>query len=87
MNVGEIILIFKEGMLIVAKIAGPILLASLLIGLIIAIFQAATQINEQTLTFVPKLIIIGVILLLGGNWMITILANFFQMLFDKIALL
>lgn len=52
-----------------AMIAGPILIASLLIGLIISIFQAVTQIQEQTLTFVPKLVVIVCIVVFGGPWM------------------
>lgn len=52
-----------------AMIAGPILIASLLIGLIISIFQAVTQIQEQTLTFVPKLIVVVCIVVFCGPWM------------------
>jgi flagellar biosynthetic protein FliQ len=54
------------------------LLPSLAIGLIIAMFQAATQINESTLTFVPKLIIIGLVLLLMGPWMLQMFLDYFQ---------
>ena len=50
-------------------IAGPVLIASLLVGLIISIFQAVTQIQEQTLTFVPKLIVVVAIVVFGGPWM------------------
>ncbi len=67
------------------KIAGPLLIASIVIGLIVAIFQAATQIHEQTLTFVPKLIIIALILLVAGTWMMTLMDDFFKMIFDRIA--
>lgn len=51
-------------------IAGPVLIASLLVGLIISIFQAVTQIQEQTLTFVPKLIVVICIVVFGGPWML-----------------
>lgn len=67
------------------KIAGPLLIASIVIGLIVAIFQAATQIHEQTLTFVPKLIIIALILLVAGTWMMTLMNDFFRMIFERIA--
>ena len=50
-------------------VAGPILIIALVIGLLVSVFQAATQIQEQTLTFVPKLIAIATILLVGGSWM------------------
>lgn len=52
-----------------AMIAGPILIASLMVGLLISIFQAVTQIQEQTLTFVPKLIIVICIIIFAGPWM------------------
>jgi len=84
MSSGEIMVIFREGLLLIVKIAGPILLASVVVGLIVAIFQAATQIHEQTLTFVPKLIVIGLILLFAGSWMMTMLVEFFRMLMLRI---
>ena len=65
-------------------VSGPILLASLLVGLLISIFQATTQIQEQTLTFVPKLIVIMLILLFCGPWMLnqltTLASEFFGMI-------
>ena len=67
------------------KLAAPVLIASIVIGLIVAIFQAATQIHEQTLTFVPKVIVIALMLLVLGSWMINIIQEFFTMIFDKIA--
>ena len=69
MNQAEIMGIFNEGLWLIVKIAGPILIASVIIGLIVAIFQAATQIHEQTLTFVPKLMVIAFIFLVSGSWM------------------
>jgi flagellar biosynthetic protein FliQ len=65
--------------------AGPLLLISVLVGLVIAILQAATQVHEQTLTFVPKLIAIGLVLLLLGPWMIAQITDFTQRLFEFIA--
>ena len=67
------------------KLAAPILIASIVIGLLVAIFQAATQIHEQTLTFVPKVLVIALMLLVLGSWMIRIVTEFFNMIFDKIA--
>lgn len=78
-------MVFQEGMLVIAKIAGPILLVSVLVGLVVAVFQAATQIHEQTLTFVAKLMMIGLILLLAGGWMMRVLVEYFEMLLDTIA--
>lgn len=84
MGAGDVINIFHEAMVLSLKLAGPILIASILIGLVVAIFQAATQIHEQTLTFVPKLLVIAVILLVCGSWMITNLNEFFEMIFKRI---
>lgn len=84
MSSGDVMSIFHEALVLSLKLAGPILIASILIGLVVAIFQAATQIHEQTLTFVPKLLIIAVILLVCGSWMITNLNEFFEMIFKRI---
>lgn len=71
-------------MIIAIKLTAPILLPALAIGLIIAVFQAATQINEATLTFVPKLIIIGLVLLIAGPWMLQTFLDYFQGLIREI---
>ena len=85
MTSGDLLTIFSQAFTVVLKIAGPLLIASIVIGLIVAIFQAATQIHEQTLTFVQKLIIIALILLVAGTWMMTLMDDFFKMIFDRIA--
>ena len=85
MSQGEILNVFSEGLMLIVKIAGPILMASVVIGLIVAIFQAATQIHEQTLTFVPKLIVIALIFLLSGSWMMKLMIEFIESLFNTIA--
>ena len=74
----------QDAMIIAIKLTAPILLPSLAIGLIIAVFQAATQINEATLTFVPKLIIIGLVLLIMGPWMLQLFLDYFQALIRDI---
>ncbi len=73
---------FREAMIIVLKVSGPMLLASIVIGLIIAIFQAATQIHEQTLTFAPKLLVIALILVIGGSWMMQLMKDFIVQIFQ-----
>ena len=72
-------------MVIVLQLAAPALLASMVIGLIIAIFQAATQIHEQTLTFVPKLVGIAVLLLIMASWIMAQMNDFVTSIFDKIS--
>ncbi len=81
----EILDLFMNAMYASFKLAAPVLIASIVIGLIVAIFQAATQIHEQTLTFVPKVLVIALMLLVLGSWMIRIVTEFFDMIFDKIA--
>ena len=66
-------------------IVGPVLICSLLVGLLISIFQAVTQIQEQTLTFVPKLIVVITVLVVGGPWMLNKLVVLTSELFGMIA--
>ncbi len=74
----------QDAMIVAIKLTAPVLIPSLVIGLIIAIFQAATQINEATLTFVPKLIVIGLVLLIVGPWMLQTFLDYFQGLVREI---
>lgn len=66
------------------SMAAPILVMTLLVGLIISIFQAATQVNEMTLSFIPKLITVAVTITLLGPWLIATMVDFMQELFDTI---
>ena len=65
-------------------LSGPLLLSALVIGLIISIFQAATQINEQTLSFIPKLVGTFLVLILAGPWMLQMLVDYIRRLFESI---
>ena len=85
MTQSDVLDLFMNAMYAAFKLAAPVLIASIVIGLIVAIFQAATPIHEQTLTFVPKVIVIALMLLVLGSWMINIIQEFFTMIFDKIA--
>lgn len=69
-----------------AMVAAPMLGAALVVGLIVSIFQAITQINEATLTFVPKMVIIGIVLILAGPWMIDILSTYTVGLFENMTM-
>jgi flagellar biosynthetic protein FliQ len=80
----QIIQIGLESMTIAAKLAAPILLTALLIGFAVSLFQSATQIQEMTLSFVPKAIGVGVALLVTGNWMLHELTSFSTQLFHRI---
>lgn len=76
MSEEAIIDLLREAFLVALKLSAPLLLVSLGVGLLISLFQAATQIHEQTLTFVPKLIVVGVILILLAPWMMTVTKEF-----------
>lgn len=68
--------IFRDGIGVLLKTAGPMLLMSMAIGVFIAIFQAVTQIHEQTLAFIFKLIVVVVYLSVGGSWMLRMLQDY-----------
>ncbi len=68
-------------------VSAPMLLAALAIGLIVSVFQAATQINEQTLSFIPKLVGMFLVLLLAGPWMLEIMVDYMRRLYESIPLL
>jgi flagellar biosynthetic protein FliQ len=70
-----------------ALLAAPLLLSTLIIGLIVSIFQALTQINEATLTFIPKMIIVAVVFVLAGPWMMDVMSVYTINLFENIAVL
>jgi len=81
----EVISVLAQETVIVAiKLIAPILLSSLAIGLLVAMFQAATQINEQTLTFIPKLSMVVIVLMIAGPWMLQVIIDFFQDLMRQI---
>lgn len=76
MRIDDVVAIASQALFLVIKVAAPILLVSLIIGLIISIFQTVTSIQEQTLTFVPKIIAVFLSLMILGNWMLTELSGF-----------
>ena len=73
-----------QTMIVAAKVAAPVLLTALLVGFLISLFQAATQIQEPTLSFVPKMIAVAVALLITGNWVLASLVDFTNHLFDQL---
>ena len=76
--------VIKDTIVTAIKVGAPILIVVLVVGLIISIIQATTQIQEQTLTFVPKLIVTAVIGLILGNWMLDTVISFTRRIFDMI---
>lgn len=79
-----IIEIAMQTMIVGLKLSAPILLTALVIGFVISLVQSMTQIQEFTLAFVPKLIGVGIALLISGNWMLHTLVTFSQDLFERI---
>lgn len=73
-----------QAMKVALIMAGPLLLVTLLVGLVISIFQAATQINEMTLSFIPKILAMVVTLVLSGPWLIGIMVDYIRQLFGGI---
>lgn len=83
MTGAETVDIFQEAIMVLVRIGGPILLLCMLVGVIIAILQAVTQIHEQSIAFVLKLIVVISVLALGGGWMLATLQDFARMLFEQ----
>ena len=79
-----VITIGQQAVEMTLLISAPLLLTALVIGLVVSIFQAATQINEMTLSFIPKLLGIFLVLILTGPWMLTMMVDYMQRLFGNI---
>lgn len=79
-----VITVAQQALYVTALLAAPLLLSALAVGLVVGMFQAATQINEMTLTFVPKLLIVGLVLMIGGPWLLKTLMGFTLRLFGEI---
>lgn len=86
MDAAQVSDVLREGVGVALKLGAPLLILSMLVGIVVAIFQAVTQIHEQTLGFVLKLIVIVIILVVGGNWMLTTLQEYTRMLFELMKL-
>jgi flagellar biosynthetic protein FliQ len=76
--------LLRDAMLVMLKLGGPPLMVALVVGLVISLLQAVTQIHEVTLAFVPKVLAIGVALLLMGPFMLATLSDYAHLLFDRI---
>ncbi|MBR4726079.1 MAG: flagellar biosynthesis protein FliQ [Lachnospiraceae bacterium] len=83
MDENTLVTILVETLYLIIKVSAPMLLVSLIVGLIISILQTVTSIQEQTLTFVPKLLSIFLVLMLAGNWIMTNIREYFQFLCDN----
>ena len=86
MNEELILQLGQQALKTTALVASPMLIGALLIGLVISVLQAITQINESTLTFIPKMVVVGVVVLVAAPWMIDIMSVYSIELFENIAL-
>jgi flagellar biosynthetic protein FliQ len=84
MTDAQVIEIIAGAFQIAAQIAGPILMAALLVGVLVSLLQTITQIQEMTLTFVPKLVSMGLIVLFSGRWMIRTMVTWVEALWSMI---
>lgn len=80
-----IIKLGQDALQTTAMLAAPMLLSTLIIGLAVSIFQALTQINEATLTFIPKMIVVALVFILAGPWMMDVMSSYTVTLFENIA--
>mgnify|MGYP000586816380 CR=1 len=83
MSSSDIITIARQTVWVIVKTSVPLLLVSMVVGLIISLFQTLTSIQEQTLTFVPKLLAIMIALMIMGNWLLNEIVSFMQMLWGS----
>ncbi len=86
MLINDVTTIASEALFLIIKVSAPILLVSLIVGLIISIFQTVTSIQEQTLTFVPKIIAVFLTIIVLGNWMLTELVSFMTNLWSNFSI-
>ncbi|MCR4902137.1 MAG: flagellar biosynthesis protein FliQ [Butyrivibrio sp.] len=80
MTADQVTQIMGEALYLIVVVSAPLLLVSLLVGLVVSVFQTVTSIHEQTLTFVPKIVSVFLTLMLLGNWMITKLTDYITLL-------
>ncbi len=84
MDVAQVIDLGRESLWIAVLVAAPLLGTALAVGLIVGIFQAATSIQEMTLSFIPKLAIMVLALVIFGSWQIAVMVDFFKRIFERI---
>lgn len=85
MNEELVMKLAQDALRVTAMLSAPILLSTLVIGLLVSIFQALTQINESTLTFIPKMIVVAVVIVVAGPWMLDLISNYTVNLFENLA--
>lgn len=85
MDQGQVLSLARQAMEVALMVSLPVLAVGLFVGILVSVFQAATQIQEMTLTFVPKIIGVGIVLALLGSWMLNQLVTFTHLCFEHVA--
>ena len=83
MNMGEVGDLLRYAVGIALRVGGPMLLMGMLVGVVVAIFQAVTQIHEQSIGFILKVVVVVAVLLIGGGWMLETLQDYTEMIFTR----
>lgn len=86
MTAEDVIMISREALFVVIKTAAPVLLVSLAVGLVVSIFQTVTSIQEQTLTYIPKILSAFIVMMLLGHWMLNNMSSFMEKLWSDFTL-
>lgn len=84
MNPAELVKLGREALVMVLLLGGPVLITSLVVGTVVALLQAVTQVHEQTLTFLPKLLVVGLVLAASAGWMLEITVGYTTRTFHTI---
>lgn len=84
MNSQTVLTLGEQALQMTMLLAAPLLLTALVVGLVVSVFQAATQINEMTLSFIPKLVAMFAVLIVAGPWMLSMLVDYMHRLFSSI---
>jgi flagellar biosynthetic protein FliQ len=84
MSQTQVVTLVTHAMVLVAKVAGPVLVVALAVGLVVSVFQSLTQVNDYTLTFFPKLVAISLVIAIAGHWMLGDIVGFTKQLYESI---
>ena len=84
MDAAQVFTVGQQALYTLLTVAAPVLLAVLIVGILVSVFQAATQINEMTLSFIPKLVAMFAVLIVAGPWMLSMLVDYMHRLFSSI---
>jgi flagellar biosynthesis protein FliQ len=87
MTTDTVLMVMQQGLEVIIVLVSIVLLPALVVGLLVSMFQAATQINEMTLSFIPKLLVTLLTLIIGGPWMLNLVVNYSRQLIENIPML